>query len=1207
MVLFHGNVAPGSIGNQAVQSGKKTEVLPVIEQKIGLSFKQFTRAVLLAQNDFATFLKASDGERAEILQALTGTGRFELISMAVYSRCQLETSELKALQDRLAGHAPLLPEARAELEAASGLAENEFRQVAQLQLARESHLKWFVDEAALSETVTRHENLLIAARTNRDAAEPRRLELAVSRRVSTQARGLRDVERHAEKAVLQSSHALANAQALHRQAELELGQHQRALVEAESLLLKAQTAADALKPQLLRARELDSALGPLGGALNLATASVQGAQAALESARNKHANCLKVLADTRAERERLVTERKGTACFAPFAPDLAVWLDRLDRATEGKQKLAGARAEMAARQTDEARCRALEAAERAKEAGLREAAGMCLRTFKEAEAGAQAHDLDLILADRQRLNTRRSSVLELEMQLQKFESLGQQVDALQVELARLKADDESQRQSFERIRDESLPSARQDAAAAAHAYSVAEQAVNGATLSLRHGLVPDEPCPVCGALEHPYREHAPTVEAVVLEALRQDRDGKEHVAKQLQIQLSVFEGGIAQRAEQIPGKAAQLADLLVRLEAIEVVWRQHPEATELIGLPTEARAAAVATRLLEIQAAGASLEEREKVCRAAAKHYEDCRNKTEVAAKQLVDFETLLARVGRELSEAAIRRENATTVFAEMSRMQTSQGESLASMFDGQPARFEQFESDPVGFRTRFENGVRKFLAQEARDLELSQSLREAEAALVPLGEALGAAEAVLVLRKGELAEAANQHEVIRKERAGYFDGRAADRVEEEANGRLLAAAQGRASFGEALAGAEIRFATATASLGEATANLQNTRQQMECASGELDDWLSRFAAEAGRELHRAGLDQILSLDEAWMNAERAFLDALEGAVKKEEGALDAHKQGLATHRAARPTEEDAPVVAEAVERLRTDRAEIEARRDLRRSEILADDKRTLDCAELRQQREERQLAAEPWLKLNELIGSADGAKLRSIVQRRTLDILLGYTNFQLGLLSARYHLERLPESLNLIVVDREMGDERRSVHSLSGGESFLVSLALALGLASLTSNRVQIESLFIDEGFGSLDPATLNTAMGALMHLEAQGRKVGVISHVSEMSDAIPVQIRVEKGRSGASRLIVPGATATEEVVENPNYANPGKPSGVTVEELAARILHILEREGKKVSTTALRREIGCEPAELVGARLFLEDRVVLDGKSLLLAEPRQ
>ena len=100
------------------------------------------------------------------------------------------------------------------------------------------------------------------------------------------------------------------------------------------------------------------------------------------------------------------------------------------------------------------------------------------------------------------------------------------------------------------------------------------------------------------------------------------------------------------------------------------------------------------------------------------------------------------------------------------------------------------------------------------------------------------------------------------------------------------------------------------------------------------------------------------------------------------------------------------------------------------------------------------------------------------------------------------------------------MGEERRSIHSLSGGESFLVSLALALGLASLTSNRLRIESLFIDEGFGSLDLETLTTAMNALTHLEAQGRKVGVISHVTEMTDAIPVQIKVEKRRhGGASR----------------------------------------------------------------------------------------
>ena len=146
--------------------------------------------------------------------------------------------------------------------------------------------------------------------------------------------------------------------------------------------------------------------------------------------------------------------------------------------------------------------------------------------------------------------------------------------------------------------------------------------------------------------------------------------------------------------------------------------------------------------------------------------------------------------------------------------------------------------------------------------------------------------------------------------------------------------------------------------------------------------------------------------------------------------------------------------------------------------------------------------------------------------RRHTLDILLQFSNQQLNLLSGRYRLERIPNSLNLMVVDQDMADERRSIHSLSGGESFLVSLALALGLASLTSNRLKIESLFIDEGFGSLDPNTLDLAMNALMQLESQGRKVGIISHVTAMTDAIPVQIKVRKGANGASTIDVPTIT---------------------------------------------------------------------------------
>jgi exonuclease SbcC len=163
---------------------------------------------------------------------------------------------------------------------------------------------------------------------------------------------------------------------------------------------------------------------------------------------------------------------------------------------------------------------------------------------------------------------------------------------------------------------------------------------------------------------------------------------------------------------------------------------------------------------------------------------------------------------------------------------------------------------------------------------------------------------------------------------------------------------------------------------------------------------------------------------------------------------------------------------------------------------------------------------------LNDLIGSADGKKFRNYAQQFTLDVLLGYANAHLSHLARRYQLERIGNpanpSLGLMVRDQDMGGEMRSVHSLSGGESFLVSLALALGLASLSSNRVRVESLFIDEGFGSLDAETLRVAMDALDGLQAMGRKVGVISHVQEMTERIATRILVQPGSGGKSVVTV-------------------------------------------------------------------------------------
>ena len=162
------------------------------------------------------------------------------------------------------------------------------------------------------------------------------------------------------------------------------------------------------------------------------------------------------------------------------------------------------------------------------------------------------------------------------------------------------------------------------------------------------------------------------------------------------------------------------------------------------------------------------------------------------------------------------------------------------------------------------------------------------------------------------------------------------------------------------------------------------------------------------------------------------------------------------------------------------------------------------------------------WNKISSLMGDATGKKFRDLAQQYNLDILIEYANQQLVMLSQRYTLKRLENSLSLAIVDHDMDGETRSVSSLSGGESFLTALALSLAIASMASGTTKIESLFIDEGFGTLDASSLHMVMNALDQLQHQGRKVVLISHIQEMHERIPVQIQVNPMGAGASTIQV-------------------------------------------------------------------------------------
>lgn len=210
----------------------------------------------------------------------------------------------------------------------------------------------------------------------------------------------------------------------------------------------------------------------------------------------------------------------------------------------------------------------------------------------------------------------------------------------------------------------------------------------------------------------------------------------------------------------------------------------------------------------------------------------------------------------------------------------------------------------------------------------------------------------------------------------------------------------------------------------------------------------------------------------------------------------------------------------ETIARQQATNQETERRLSTVEARLLQQEQNRKKLKQLEQELTEKQETANRWGKLNKLIGSADGTKFKVIAQSYTLNLLLMHANKHLSYLSKRYRLQQVPGTLALQVIDCDMCDEVRTVYSLSGGESFLISLALALGLSSLSSNNLKVESLFIDEGFGSLDADSLRTVMEALEQLQMQGRKIGVISHVQEMSERIAVQVQLHRAANGKSAI---------------------------------------------------------------------------------------
>jgi DNA repair exonuclease SbcCD ATPase subunit len=303
------------------------------------------------------------------------------------------------------------------------------------------------------------------------------------------------------------------------------------------------------------------------------------------------------------------------------------------------------------------------------------------------------------------------------------------------------------------------------------------------------------------------------------------------------------------------------------------------------------------------------------------------------------------------------------------------------------------------------------------------------------------------------------------------------------------------------------------------TQQLEEEKRSLDRKKAELTEWIAQYNSKEDKikEISLEDVETMYLASEDW-NAIRQEKDLRTQNVVSATTLLQNAKETHDKHQTAKPEKERDMLHAE-LQKLQDDshNDEFVAAKTKMNNHIEACRQLGDKMGELNQARSIK----DDWTAITDAIG-AEGKTLRKIAQCYTLSFLIEHANVEIRKFNSRYELQQVKNSLGIRVIDHDRADDVRDTTTLSGGETFIVSLGLALGLSSLSSRNISFENLFIDEGFGTLDLDMLPTVIDSLAMLQSsQGKKVGVISHTSIMSERITTQIRIVKdGNSGSSHI---------------------------------------------------------------------------------------
>ena len=1100
----------------------KTEVLDAIQQRIGLSFEQFTRAVLLAQNEFAAFLKADEDERALLLQTLTGSDIYEAISRRAYERAKAEQQALAQLQREREAQQPLDEAARSKLEQERNAASQAVGALDQRKAELDGHARWHRErlnlDQARSEAAKVHDQAVAAE----SAAAGQRDLLAQVEAVQPARMPVAELDRCGAE-LAQAQAGLKTATEAFEQAKAQQTRAEQALSGARDGLTAAQSALAAATPGLAEAAALDAAIAAIAPAH-------RQAQDQRDAEAKTKAEVEAALALKAGERQRTAEQQAAAnawlganAHLRELGENWPRWDILLAQATGAARALAKATggAESAAREESAAAKRLESATQDAAQA--EQQAAQAEEALTAAVAALTAIDAEALARRRGEQEARNAALAEAERAWTALsEALRRKAeqDAAATEQANILAAAEP---AVKRLQGERAAN-RTALEQARKSLEIAQRAAGQDVEAMRATLAEDEPCPVCGALEHPYATHDPKFAAALAE-LRAEAARIEGEATRL-AQDEAREKNRAELAGTGLAKArAELDRLAPQIEGASVKWNALPLAAEAGEVAPEARAGWFAQALAATRVQLAAIGNEEAALREKVGQRDAAQKAAEAKRAALAQ-----SRQALEQAKGAAEQAKAVCQLKRQEQDRASQArdallQEIDPAFGARPWR-EEWLADPAVFLQAQRDSATRWTGQ--RD-----TLADATARIAVLDGEIKGLEAQSATAQQRLEAARRQFEQIDQDlqarralRKALFEGRPVAEVKAALDQAIASAAKAVEERANEAKAAGEALARATEAREQANRHAGDAHSAQVKATEALDAWIAAFNAAnpAAQALDLAGLGKLLGHDAEWIDRTRRQIETLRQAVQQAKAVLEERSARLAAHDAARPTPDGLETIDAALAALTTERAAAAAQATELEHRLRADDERRGATARLAEAIAAQEGRTRLWSQLGELIGSADGKRFRNAAQQVTLDVLLGFANRHLKDLARRYRLQRIENSLSLLVVDQDMADEVRSVHSLSGGESFLVSLALALALASLSSQRVKVESLFIDEGFGSLDADTLRVAMDALDALQSLGRKVGVISHVPEMSERIATQIQVRKLSGSRSEVVVSG-----------------------------------------------------------------------------------